>query len=172
MAKKYNRDMPLPSSDGMFGGPGKGGPGKGKSAKPSNPFSATNFSFEKPVAPRKETFSENYDTRKVKRDSLNREVRILRDTYTGQNKSTTMSFGKPMSEGEYKKKLKSLHTQIQGTRKGSDKLYGYRTKLQQAFRSKRRKGSGSYGSCSMTATTKSASCSKARKKNSSVGGKF
>ena len=22
MAKKYNRDMPLPSSDGMFGGPG------------------------------------------------------------------------------------------------------------------------------------------------------
>jgi hypothetical protein len=162
MAKKYKRDMPLPSSNDLFGGPGKGGPGK----SPSSMFAAPKMPVQKATVT---SSSSKKDRRQATKD-YGAQMKALNERKRNLGKATTRGPG--LSGDKLKAERAKINSQMADIRKKRSSLTTtgevVKSKVKRAtenMRASTKRG----GSCSK-AQAKGGSCSAGR--NKTLGGKF
>lgn len=162
MAKKYNRDVPLPSSNDLFGGPGKGGPGK----SPSSMFAVPKMPTENEPVTRK---SSKKDRRQATKD-IGAQMKALNEKKRNLGKATTRGPG--LSGDELKSARAEINSQMADLRKKRSSLTTTGEVIQSKVRRTTQKIKASTrrgGSCSKV-QAKGGSCSAGR--NKTLGGKF
>ena len=162
MAKKYNRDIPLKSSDELFGGPGKGGPGK----SPSSMFAAPKMPVQKTTVT---SSSSKKDRRKATMD-YGAQMKALKEQKYNLGKATTRGPG--LSGNELKQARAKINSQMADLRKKRSSLTttGEVVKSKVKRATEKVKGVTKSGGSCKKVTASGGSCSAGR--NKTLGGKF